>query len=148
MIRKATLKDLDQIVMLENAIFKDNWTKQSFQAAMDMEDTLFLVAAEGMTVVGYALLYAAADEADITKVAVAPMQRRKGYGANLVMQLVVQGKTRGVHHYYLEVRDSNEPARAMYKRIGFEEVGTRKNYYDEPKEDAVIMKFEVGVKEC
>ncbi|MCR5667209.1 MAG: ribosomal protein S18-alanine N-acetyltransferase [Eubacterium sp.] len=148
MIRKATLKDMEQVATLEDAIFTENWTKQSFQAALDMEETIFLVAAEGTTVVGYALLYAAADEADITKVAVAPMQRRKGYGANLVMQLVVHGKQMGVNHYYLEVRESNEAARAMYKRIGFEEVGNRKNYYDEPKEDAVIMKFEVGEKEC
>ncbi len=144
MIRKAISWDLNQISNLENAIFTDGWSKHSFQAALDMEDTLFLVAEEREIILGYALLYKAADEADITNVAVAPKQRRKGYGKSLVLSLISQGCKQGITSYFLEVRQGNEPARKMYESLGFNQVGVRKNYYDNPTEDAIIMKYEVG----
>jgi ribosomal-protein-alanine N-acetyltransferase len=97
-----------------------------------------LVATEGFRVVGFlAARTLAPGESELLNVAVAPDQRRKGIGRTLVMTLV--GRTGGT--IFLEVRPSNRAARSLYNSLGFEDVATRPDYYSEPPEPAIVMKF-------
>ena len=88
-------------------------------------------------------LYVSFDEASVTNVAVSPMFRKKGYGEALVVAAKEAVKAEGAENIFLEVRVSNEPAISLYKKLGFEELGIRKKFYEHPVEDAIIMK--VGI---
>ena len=94
-------------------------------------------------VTGYIGLYLSFDEASVTNVAVASKFRKKGYGEALVEKSKELAKDAGAECIFLEVRQSNVPALSLYKKLGFEELGIRKNFYEHPVEDAIIMK--VGI---
>ena len=83
------------------------------------------------------------DEAEILKLSVADFARKRGVGFQLLDFALNYCRTRGVKNCYLELRASNETARLLYEKRGFISVGTRKNYYDEPVEDAILMQFEL-----
>ena len=104
----------------------------------------FLVAEDGQTgaVMGYAGLLVVADEGYITNVAVFPEYRRQGVAAKILEIYLNFAQANRLAFLTLEVRPSNEAAIALYQRYGFEEVGRRKNYYDLPKEDALILRKE------
>lgn len=110
----------------------------------------FLVAQDGGTgkVVGYAGLLVVADEGYITNVAVFPEYRRRGVAAQLLS--VFENFARGSHLAFLtlEVRPSNTAAIALYESFGFQQAGRRKNYYDLPKEDALILTKTYGEAEA
>lgn len=84
----------------------------------------------------------AADEGEILNLAVSPAGRRHGLGRALVEQAVATLRERGVGQIYLEVRESNAPARALYAARGFKEVGRRKQYYRRPVEDAIVLRLD------
>ena len=94
------------------------------------------------TVIGYIGSQSAIDETDVMNVAVHPDFRRRRIGEALVLELVEQLKARGNYCLTLEVRASNDPARKLYEKLGFQQVGLRKNYYRNPKEDALILRKE------
>src|SRR5688572_23644267 len=93
------------------------------------------VAVRGDTVIGYSIAWQLADEAELANLAVAPDARGAGIGRTLLDDLLRTIETRGGATVYLEVRDSNTAARALYTSRRFEEVGRRKGYYDKPRED-------------
>jgi ribosomal-protein-alanine N-acetyltransferase len=95
-------------------------------------------------VAGYVGMYLAGGEGEITNVAVAADFRRRGIGRALISELVARAGKRGVSRIVLEVRVSNHPAIALYEQMGFCRVGTRKGFYDFPKEDADIMIREIS----
>jgi ribosomal-protein-alanine N-acetyltransferase len=101
---------------------------------------LFLVAETKDRVSGYVVALDAADEGEILNVAVSPDSRRGGIGRALVQEVIAALSERGVHQIYLEVRESNAGARAMYGALGFEEVGRRRAYYRRPVEDAIVLR--------
>jgi [ribosomal protein S18]-alanine N-acetyltransferase len=104
---------------------------------------LFFVAeAEGEALGGYVVALDAADEGEILNLAVAPDGRRHGLGRALVEHVVEALKARGVAQIYLEVRESNAPARGLYAAEGFKEVGRRKQYYRRPVEDAIVLRLD------
>ncbi len=88
---------------------------------------------------GYVVLYHAADEGEIASVGVHPALRRRGIGQSLLRALLSSCLDLGIKKIFLEVRESNEPAQRLYEKMGFLRVGVRKNFYDEPTEDAFIM---------
>jgi len=94
-------------------------------------------------VAGYAVAHHAADEAEILNLGVAPAQRRRGLGRALVVHLMALLADRGVRAVYLEVRESNDAARCLYRQLGFRDVGRRPGYYRRPVEDAVILRSAV-----
>jgi len=96
----------------------------------------------GGAIVGYVVALEAADEGEILNLAVAPAGRRNGLGRALVQQILEVLTARGVRQVYLEVRESNEPARALYAAHGFKEVGRRKQYYRRPVEDAIVLRLD------
>ena len=142
LIRRMTLEDIPAVVEIEKACFSLPWSEKSFEDSLSREDTVFLVCSEEC-VTGYMGLYLSFDEASVTNVAVSPEFRKKGYGEALVTAAKEFAKEAGVESIFLEVRQSNAPALSLYKKLGFEELGIRKKFYEHPVEDAIIMK--VGI---
>ena len=122
-------------------MFSDPWSTQDFRDCVTF--ALFLVAEEaGERIAGYVVALEAADEGEILNLAVAPAGRRRGLGRALVEAMLAALRTRGVQQVYLEVRESNASARALYASRGFKEAGRRKAYYRRPVEDAIVLRLD------
>ena len=130
------------IAALEIVCFADPWDEKSIDYELTNQLSHWLVALEADTVVGYVGSQTVIDETDMMNIAVHPDFRRKGIAEALVNALVSDLKELGSHCLTLEVRESNEPAKALYEKLGFIHVGTRKNYYRHPKEDGLILRKE------
>ena len=131
---------VSQVAEIERMCFSDPWSERMLREHLDNQCAAALVAlGEDGTVLGYAGLLVVLDEGYITNVAVRPAFRRQGIAADLLT--VFDRFARGNHLAFLtlEVRASNAPALALYEKLGYRRMGLRKNYYEHPKEDAVIM---------
>ena len=133
---------VEQVAELEKICFSDPWSQRSIASELDNPISLWLVAVQHGQVVGYVGSQSVLGEADMMNIAVRPDRRRMGIAEELVTELC--GRLRGleVHSLTLEVRASNEPAKALYGKLGFVQVGRRPNYYRNPKEDALILRKE------
>ena len=131
-----------QVAALEKICFSDPWSVNSVASELKNPLSCWLVAEEDGEVAGYVGSQTVMDESDMMNVAVHPDYRRKGIAEKLVMELVEELKKRDSRCLTLEVRASNEPARALYEKLGFVQVGLRKNYYRNPREDALILRKE------
>lgn len=141
-LRPARGDDLPAVVAIERASFSDPWPGQAFADSLTDPVRLFLVAVEGMTVVGYVIAWFVADQGEIANIAVAPAARGRGLGAALLDAALAAGTSRGAAAIYLEVRESNGAARALYASRAFLEVGRRRGYYRRPLEDAIVLRRE------
>ena len=131
---------LEELERLERICFSRPWSKRMLGEELENQCAAFLVAEdENGTVLGYAGLLVMLDEGYITNVAVFPEYRRLGVAAKIIDVYMNFAAANNLAFLTLEVRPSNEAAIALYRRFGFEEVGRRKNYYDLPKEDALIL---------
>ncbi|MGM9660296.1 MAG: ribosomal protein S18-alanine N-acetyltransferase [Faecousia sp.] len=128
-----------QVAALEKLCFSDPWSERSVASELDNELSLWLIAEEGETVLGYVGSQTVLDETDMMNVAVHPDYRRQGLAAALICELVSRLKMRCSRCLKLEVRASNAPAIALYETLGFTQLGLRRNYYRNPKEDALIL---------
>jgi [ribosomal protein S18]-alanine N-acetyltransferase len=126
---------------IELVVFSDPWSQRDFEDCVT-SDATFLVAEtdDGKSVAGYVVAYDAADEGEILNLAVAPGGRRRGLGRALVEEILSELSERGARNIYLEVRESNAAARALYATHGFREVGRRPGYYRRPAEDAIVLR--------
>lgn len=138
-VRVMSAEDIDQVTEIEKQCFSTPWARQGFLDVLGREDVLFLVACEQNTVLGYVGVYCTSDEGEITNVAVDPDQRRKKVAQQLMTELIARLDAKEISRIVLEVRASNQPAIELYKKLGFENVGTRKRFYQKPTEDAYIM---------
>ena len=142
---------LEELEKLERLCFSRPWSRKMLAEELENQCAAFLVAQDGDTgkVVGYAGLLVVADEGYITNVAVDPSRRRQGVAAQLLQVFDNFARGNQLAFLTLEVRPSNTAAIALYQGFGFEEIGRRKNYYDLPKEDALILTkyFETGEAE-
>jgi len=125
---------------IEQRVFADPWSTQDFRDCVSF--ALFLVAEEEVSVAGYVVALDAADEGEILNLAVAEGGRRRGLGRALVEAIVAALSERGVRQIYLEVRESNAAARALYAAFGFKDVGRRQAYYRRPVEDAIVLRLD------
>ena len=141
-IEKMNSSHVAQIAQLEKICFSDPWSEKSIASELDNKLAFWLVAAEGDTVAGYIGSQTVIDETDMMNVAVHPDFRRQGIAEALVNTLVENLQKMGSHCLTLEVRASNAPAIALYEKLGFAEIGRRKNYYRNPREDALILRKE------
>lgn len=141
-IRRMTHDDVKKVAEIEKECFSLPWSEASFEDSLAREDTVFLVC-EDTEVVGYVGMYLSFEEGEITNVAVTPAYRKRGCGNLLMEAIAKEAKERAAQCIILEVRVSNAPAISLYKKHGFEEIGIRKNFYEHPTEDAIIMK--VGI---
>lgn len=136
-----TIDHLDDVAALERECFSTPWSRNMLAEELDNACSAFLVAldAEDDSLVGYAGLLAIAGEGYITNVAVRPESRRGGVAGQLLDVFVRFAEGSGLSFLTLEVRAGNYPAIALYGSRGFRGVGRRRNYYEHPKEDAIIM---------
>ena len=141
-LEKMNPAHVAQIAELEKICFSDPWSERSIASELDNKLAFWLVAVEGDTVAGYIGSQTVMDETDMMNVAVHPDFRRRGIAEALVTGLVEELKNNGSHCLTLEVRASNAPAIALYEKLGFSEIGRRKNYYRNPREDALILRKE------
>lgn len=138
-IRRMSIEDLDQVMEIERDSFSVPWTRQDFIESIEKPTALYLVAVSEQQVIGYCGLWGVIDEGQINNVAVRKEYRGQNIGTKLLEALFEEGTKEGLGAYTLEVRTGNSPAIALYKRLDFKEAGIRKNYYTNPKEDALIM---------
>lgn len=138
-IREASLEDIPALEKLEQQCFSVPWTKEQLIGQLPDSTHRFLVADRGGELLGYVGMMFVLDEGYISNVATAPSARRNGIGRALISALLKQAEELALSFVTLEVRRSNEPAKALYAQQGFLAVGERRDYYQRPKEDAILM---------
>ena len=141
-VRTMEPQDVPQIAELEKVCFSDPWSEKSIISELDNPLSCWLVAVSGEQVVGYVGSQTVLDGSDMMNIAVSPDFRRKGIAESLIEALISFLRERGSRCLILEVRASNVPAIALYEKLGFLEIGRRRNYYRNPKEDALILRKE------
>lgn len=145
LIREWTSKDNLRITELEKLCFEFPWTYEMIEQTQSQKNFFGVVAQIQEQVVGYAGAIYSCDTADVALVAVDPNYRKQGIGESIVNALIAQLIKIGIKSVFLEVRASNEPAKALYAKCGFVPVGVRKRYY-ENAEDAIVMIMVIGVE--
>lgn len=138
-IREMQESDLLQVAAIEKANFSVPWSLESFRESMELEHTIYMVAEEQENIMGYCGMYRVFNEGEIVNVAVAEAYRRRKVASQLLEQLFAQSSELKVDNFFLEVRESNQPAIQLYKKLGFAEAGIRKNFYEKPRENAIFM---------
>lgn len=149
LLRPAVEADLNQIVQIERACFADPWTEESFRRLLAGPPAIFqvLIVPPDDAIAGYVIAFAVGEDAELLNVAVEPNSRGKGLAGQMLDAVLIELSARGVRTAFLEVRDSNRAARALYGSRGFTEIGRRRNYYRRPVEDALVMRRVLEVAE-
>jgi ribosomal-protein-alanine N-acetyltransferase len=154
-LRRANADDLDAVMHLETTTFStDAWSSANMLADLTNPNCYYLVAfdsdgqgasAQPLAIEGYAGLLAPrrSTEGDIQTIAVAASARRRGLGRLLMLALITEARERGVRELFLEVRDDNPNAEALYASLGFARIGVRPGYYQPDNVDAIVMRLEV-----
>lgn len=142
-IRQMEERDIEQVYQIEKESFAQPWTYKDFVEAIDNANILYLklyiVAEEAGVILGYCGLWGIAGEGQINNVAVKKEYRGKQIGFQMLHTLIQLGLDNDLYAFTLEVRVSNLSAIQLYHNLGFEDVGIRKDFYDYPKENAIIM---------
>ena len=131
------------IAQIERLCFSDPWSETSIASELENDLSLWLVAVENGAVIGYVGSQTVLGWTDMMNVAVHPEYRRRGIGEELIRVLMELLREKKCECLTLEVRSSNAGAIGLYEKLGFREVGRRKNYYRNPKEDALILRTEL-----
>ena len=144
-IAKMNENHVPQIAELEKVCFNDPWSENSIASELQNDLALWLVALENDEVIGYVGSQTVLDGSDMMNIAVSPDHRRKGVAEKLIDELVCLLEERKSRCLILEVRASNAPAINLYTKLGFVEIGCRRNYYRNPREDALILRKEWSI---
>ncbi len=139
-IRTMTSADLAAVFDIEIDSYSMPWGDDTFRGLLRRRDAEALVAVRQDGVVGYAIYWWVADQAELGNVAVSASARGQGTGGALVQAVLARAGRRGIREVFLEVRPSNHVAQRLYERLGFAVVGRRRNYYVRPTEDALVMR--------
>jgi [ribosomal protein S18]-alanine N-acetyltransferase len=141
-LRFGRREDVDDVAEIERRAFSDPWSAGSFRALLGNPLVHFVVAEDAVTgrLLGYVVAWFVVDEAEIANLAVSDEARRSGVGARLLDNAVAAAQQRHCHVVFLEVRESNVAARALYASRGFEVAGRRVKYYRKPAEDALVLR--------
>lgn len=143
-VREMTMEDGAAVAELEHQTFSDAWSEKSVLETLDQPNTICLIAEKAGRMAGYILVYKAADEAEIARIAVAEELKRQGVASSLMKELLLKCREQGIEKVLLDVRESNAAARAFYGKTGFREDGIRQHFYEDPQEDGILMSFAVG----
>ena len=138
-IRSAVPADAGSLVSIERRCFSDPWSEGSFREALESPWSFGLVAHNGQGIAGYLVGREVAGTGEVLNLAVAPEFRRNGVARALLRAGLNFLRKRRVEEVYLEVRESNQSAQALYLSLGFRPVGQRSGYYRNPKEDALVL---------
>lgn len=140
-ISKASVEAAGKIAEIEKENFSMPWSEKSITESMEQDNYIFLKAECEGDIAGYIGFYYSFDTGDITNIAVMPDYRRQGVGSRLLLALIDECKKKDIVSIMLEVRESNLNAISLYKKIGFNQVGIRKNFYQKPTENAILMDY-------
>ena len=132
-------EDIDSVLAISSLSFAVCWSKSSYIQELTNPVAKYFVAKIDGKVVGFAGTWIVLDESHITNIAVHPNYRKQGIASKLLKELLNHCKRHGCIGYTLEVRSSNTAAKALYEKHNFKQDGIRKGYYEDNKEDAVIM---------
>jgi len=139
-IRRMETKDLDRVMEIEKESFSVPWSRNAYESELLKNSlSVYIVAQAEGQIVGYGGMWLILDEAHITNVAVEKSLRGNGIGEKIVEFLVEEASRSGINSLTLEVRENNEPARRLYEKMGFLVEGIRPGYYQDNKEDGLIM---------
>jgi [ribosomal protein S18]-alanine N-acetyltransferase len=144
-MRRMNEADLDVVMSIEQVIYTHPWTRGNFVDSLQAGSDCWVMEWQGV-VVGYAVVTAAAGEAHLLNLSIAAAWQRRGYGRELLMYVFDFIKEINVGTLFLEVRESNHGARALYAQAGFHEIGLRRGYYPAHggREDAVVLRYGAG----
>ena len=138
-ICKAELSDLPEIAALEKEIFPDAWSLKSLEETWKQKNAAIFVAKTKEGMAGYLIFYYVLEEGEIARIATAHSVRRQGAAIQMFRKLLDFCREQKITRIMLEVRENNEAARQFYGKCGFTKDGIRRNYYENPKENAVLM---------
>ncbi len=138
-IREATLSDLDAILAIEQLSFTVPWSRDSFESSLASDQITVFAAEKDGRIAGFGCVWVLSPESEILNIAVHPDERGGGVGRLLLNAMLQSAANKGADTAFLEVRESNTPARTLYETSGFTPLGIRRNYYTKPTENAVIM---------
>ena len=140
--RYATLDDVEQIAAIEAASMPNPWKAPSYIEAINSDHAFIIVAMDEKMVAGFAVFYLTPPEAELPDIVVEKSYRGQGLGNQLLSYAATELTSKNIDTLFLEVRESNIPARGLYNKNGFEEIGKRKYFYANPVEDAICMRKE------
>jgi ribosomal-protein-alanine N-acetyltransferase len=143
-LRQATHKDVDAIAAIERVAFSDPWSAASFAGLVAGPRVRMTVAEDRGLVVGYSVLLLAGPDADLANLAVDPVARGRGLGRLLLDGALRSARDARVRFVYLEVRESNARAIALYESAGFKQFGERRRYYRQPVENARVLRLDLS----
>lgn len=140
-VRRMQPADVPDVAMMEQKNFSIPWSAKAFLEALEKEENIYVVALVDGKVAGYIGSWTIFNEVNITNVCVDDIYRKNGIGKQMMQFLLEEGKKSNKDTFMLEVRVHNAPAIALYESIGFERVGVRKNLYEQPQEDGLVMNY-------
>jgi ribosomal-protein-alanine N-acetyltransferase len=135
------LRDVGRVAELEAQAFTSPWKEDTFRKLLDRPGAELLVVELDDHLVAYAVLWCILDQGELANIAVDPNWRGRGLGGRLLERVLAIARGRGVKDLFLEVRESNHVARELYRRRGFESIGSRRDYYEHPREDAQVLRI-------
>lgn len=139
-IRAMRDEDFDEVAELEKSIFSIPWSKKSLMDAALTPENIYLVCREDDNLAGYCGMWGVLGEGNITNVAVSDKYRQQGVGFDMLSEMLKIGiEDKSIDVFFLEVRESNEAAKHLYEKLGFRSIGIRKNFYEKPVENALVM---------
>ena len=141
-IRPMSATDIPVIAEIERQCFSSPWSEEEVEKCFGLENYRFFVAETASGLAGYVGIMKCLDEGDVATLAVLPEFRRQGIALKLMQTVLDYAEEEKISCLFLEVRVSNLPARTLYERIGFRVVGLRPDYYESPRENALLMKYE------
>lgn len=133
------IEDVEEVASIEKDIFSRPWSANAFKDSLEVPGTIYMVAVKDGYIAGYCGIYTVMNEGNITNVAVKEEYRRLGIAKMLIENIIKRAKSNNVNKVMLEVRESNEPAQKLYTKMGFKAVTIRKNFYNHPREAAIVM---------
>jgi len=144
-IRALRAADVDAVVEIEREAFTTPWQADTFLGLLERDGVELIVMADPEdVVVGYAVLWCILEQGELANIAITPARRGGGLGFRLLAHVLEVARGRGVEAVFLEVRASNRAALDLYARFDFAEVGRRRDYYEHPREDALVLKATLG----
>ncbi|MDQ0976718.1 ribosomal-protein-alanine N-acetyltransferase [Bacillus niacini] len=133
-------EDIDQILEVEHASFATPWSREAFYNEIyNNKFAVYIVLEEDEKIIGYVGAWVVIDEAHVTNLAILPSYRGKKLGEALLRKMMTVAKDMGARSMTLEVRVTNNVAQSLYRKLGFQNGGIRKNYYTDNQEDALVM---------
>ena len=138
-IRPLTEEEIPAVQALEALCFPDPWSRDSLAEELDTPLAVYTGLGRGSALLGYVGTRRVLDEWEIVNVAVDPAFRREHLGSRLLEAVLQEARAQGAKQIFLEVRESNAPARGLYEKYGFRPIARRKHYYDHPVENAIVM---------